>query len=156
MFENIRSIEASVSWCAWDLFTEIVNDHYSDIIMGAMASKITSLTNVYSAVYSGAHERKHQSSASLAFVRGIHRWPVNSPHKWRITRKCFHLMTSSFYYLFHVTYLYDNPISYRKLHQYSSNCSVASQSHLFPKILPHQHWFYCTHIQLHPYVWLRM
>ena len=39
--------------------------------------------------------RKHQSSASLAFVRRIHRWPVNSPHKWPVTRKCFHLMTSS-------------------------------------------------------------
>ena len=33
--------------------------------------------------------RKHQSSASLAFVRGIHRGPVNSPHKWPVTRKMF-------------------------------------------------------------------
>ena len=33
--------------------------------------------------------RKHQSSASLAFVRWIHRWPVNSPHKWPVTRKMF-------------------------------------------------------------------
>ena len=33
--------------------------------------------------------RKYQSSASLAFVRGIHRWPVNSPHKWPVTRKMF-------------------------------------------------------------------
>ena len=39
--------------------------------------------------------RKQQSSASLAFVRGIHRRPVNSPHKWPVTRKMFHLMTSS-------------------------------------------------------------
>ena len=31
----------------------------------------------------------HQSSASLAFVRGIHRWPVNSPHKLPVTRKMF-------------------------------------------------------------------
>ena len=52
--------------------------HYNDVIMGAMASEITSLTIVYSTVYSGAdHQRKQQSSASLAFVRGIHRWPVN-------------------------------------------------------------------------------
>ena len=36
-----------------------------------------------------ADQRKHQSSASLAFVRGIHRWPVNSPHKWPVTRKMF-------------------------------------------------------------------
>ena len=49
--------------------------------MSAMASQITSLTIVYSTVYTGADQRKHQSSASLAFVRGIHRWPVNSPHK---------------------------------------------------------------------------
>ena len=63
--------------------------HYTDVIMGLMVSEITSLTIVYSTVYSGADQRKHQSSASLAFVRGIHRWPVNSPHKWPITRKMF-------------------------------------------------------------------
>ena len=56
---------------------------------GSIASQITSLTIVYSVVYSGAHQRKHQSSASLAFVRGIHRSPVNSPHKWPVTRKMF-------------------------------------------------------------------
>ena len=49
--------------------------HYRDAIMGAVASQITSLAIVYSTVYSGADQRKHQSSASLAFVRGIHRWP---------------------------------------------------------------------------------
>ena len=57
--------------------------------MGAMASQITSLTVVYSTVYSGADQSKHQSSASLAFVWGIHRGPVNSPHKWPVTRKMF-------------------------------------------------------------------
>ena len=57
--------------------------------MGAMASQITSLTIVYAAVYSGADQRKRDSSASLAFVREIHRWPVNSPHKWPVTRKMF-------------------------------------------------------------------
>ena len=50
--------------------------------MGAIASQITSLTIVYSTVYSDADQRKHRSSASLAFVRGIHRGPVNFPHKW--------------------------------------------------------------------------
>ena len=50
---------------------------------------------LYSTVYSGADQRKYQNSASLAFVLGIRRWPVNSPHKWPFTRKCFHLMTSS-------------------------------------------------------------
>ena len=49
-----------------------------------MTSQITSLTIVHSNVYSGADQRKHQSSASLAFVRGIHRWPVNSLHKWAV------------------------------------------------------------------------
>ena len=63
--------------------------HYGDVIMGAIASQITSLTIVYSTVYSGADQRKHQSSASLAFVRGIHRGPVNSPHKWPVTREMF-------------------------------------------------------------------
>ena len=69
--------------------TSIFSTHYSDVTMGAMASPITSLTIVYSTVYSGADQRKHQSYASLAFVRGIHRWPVNSPHKWPVTRKMF-------------------------------------------------------------------
>ena len=44
---------------------------------------------VYSTVYSGEDQRKHQSSVSLAFVRGIPRWSVNSPHKWPVTRKIF-------------------------------------------------------------------
>ena len=57
--------------------------------MGAMAYQITSLTIVYSTVYSDADQRKHQSSVSLAFVRGIRRRPVNSPHKWPVTRKTF-------------------------------------------------------------------
>ena len=57
--------------------------------MSAMASQITSLTNVCLTVYSGTVQRKHQSSASLAFVREIHRWPVNSLHKGPVTRKMF-------------------------------------------------------------------
>ena len=73
----------------------IINDvhtcsnHYNDVIISAMASQITSITIVYSIVYLDADQRKHQSSASLAFVRGIHRWPVNSPHNWPVTRKMF-------------------------------------------------------------------
>ena len=57
--------------------------------MGAMASQITSLMIVFSIFYSGTDQRKHQSSASLAFVRGIHRGPVNSPHKGPVMRKMF-------------------------------------------------------------------
>ena len=47
--------------------------HYDDVIMTTMASQITSLTVVYSTVYSDADQRKHQTPASLAFVWGIHR-----------------------------------------------------------------------------------
>ena len=63
--------------------------HYGDIIMSSIESQITSLTIVYSTVYSGTDQRKRQSSASLAFVRGIHRWPVNSLRKGPVTRKMF-------------------------------------------------------------------
>ena len=63
--------------------------HYSDVIMTTIASQITSLMIVNSTVYSGADQSKHQSSSSLAFVWGIHRGPVNSPHKWPVTRKMF-------------------------------------------------------------------
>ena len=55
----------------------------------AIASQITSVSTVYSTVCSGADQRKHQSLAPLAFVRGIHRWPADSPHKGPVTRKMF-------------------------------------------------------------------
>ena len=63
--------------------------HYSDAIMSAIASQITSLAIVYSTVYSGPDQIKYQTSASLAFVSRIYRWPVNSPHKGLVTRKMF-------------------------------------------------------------------
>ena len=62
-----------------------VLQHYSGVIMNAMATQITSVSIVYSTVCSD--QRKHQSSAPLAFVREIYRWPVNSPHKRPVTRK---------------------------------------------------------------------
>ena len=62
---------------------------YGDVIMGAVTFQITRLTIVYPSVYSGADQRKLQSSASLAFVRGIHRRPGNSLHKWPVMRKMF-------------------------------------------------------------------
>ena len=72
---------------------EGINDvrvtHCGDSTMGAITSQITSLTIVYSTVYSDADQGKYQGSASLAFVRGIHGRPVNSPHKWPVTRKIF-------------------------------------------------------------------
>ena len=63
--------------------------HYNDAILSMMASQVTSLTIVYSSVYSGTDQRKHQSSESLAFVRGIHQWPVNSMHKGPVKWKKF-------------------------------------------------------------------
>ena len=75
--------------CIRDEKLVITVPHYNDVIMSEMASQTTSLMIVYSTVYSGADQRKHQSSASLAFVRGIHQWLVNSPHKWPVTRKMF-------------------------------------------------------------------
>ena len=76
----------------WSLFfapDKIDMKHYCDVMMGMIASEITSLTIVFSNVYSDADQRKHQSSSSLTFVRGIHRGTVNSPHKWPVTRKMF-------------------------------------------------------------------
>ena len=63
--------------------------HWSEAIMSTMASRITSITIAYSTVYSGADQWKHQSSVLLVFVRGIHRWPVNSPRKGPVTRELF-------------------------------------------------------------------
>ena len=73
----------------WGLQPRVKLVPYSDVITGAMPPQVTWPTIVYSTVYSVADQRKHQSSASLAFVRGIHRWPMNSPHKWPVTRKMF-------------------------------------------------------------------
>ena len=77
------------TWCASLALGQSYDYHYGDVIMSVIASQITSFTIVYSSVYSGADQRKHQSFASLAFVRGIHRRPVNSPHKGPVTRKMF-------------------------------------------------------------------
>ena len=69
--------------------------HYNDVLMTTLASQLSSLTVVYSTVYSDADQRKHQSSASLAFVRGIHRDRWISRTKGKLRGKCSHLMTSS-------------------------------------------------------------
>ena len=68
------------------LSSSLVEWHY---IMSAMASQITGVSIVCSTFTSGADQRKHQSSASQAFVRAIHRWPMDSPHKGPVTRKMF-------------------------------------------------------------------
>ena len=83
--------------------SQSIASHYYDVIMGAIASQITSLTIVYSTVYSDTDQSKHQSSASLAFVWEIHLGPVNFPHKWPVTRKMFPfddvIMTIDFFIL---------------------------------------------------------
>ena len=66
-----------------------IGTHYNDIIVSAMASQITGVSIVCSTVGSSADQRKRQSSASLAFVRGIHRWPANSSYKGPVTRIFF-------------------------------------------------------------------
>ena len=85
--------------CVWLYSLGCVQIQYCDVIMGAMASQITSIAVVYSIVYS-ADQRKHQSSTQPAFVWGIHRWPVNSPHKGPVTRKMF-LFGDVFMYWIH-------------------------------------------------------
>ena len=66
-----------------------VKEHYNDVIMGAVSSQITGVSIVCSIVCLGADQRKYQISASLVFVRGFQRWPRDSLHKGRITRKVF-------------------------------------------------------------------
>ena len=58
--------------------------HYSHAMISAMAA---SQNNSVSIVCSSADQRKHQSSMPLALVRGIHRWPDDSPDEGPITRK---------------------------------------------------------------------
>ena len=86
---NVIVIRCLITLLGKSQFSGVFSWHYNDDKMSAMASQITSLSIVYSTVYSCADERKHQSSASLVFVREIHRWPVNSPHKAPVTRKMF-------------------------------------------------------------------
>ena len=81
------------------VFDVVTVQHYTDAIMTTMASQITSLTVVYSTVYSDANQRKHQSSASLAFVWGIHRDRWIPRTKGQLRGECLHLMTSSWVYV---------------------------------------------------------
>ena len=69
-----------------NLYRRAGSFHYSDVIVSAMASQTTGVSIIYSPVCSGVDQRKQQGFASLAFVRGIHRWPVNSSHKGPVTR----------------------------------------------------------------------
>ena len=104
------------------IWIEIFQAHYCDVIMTTMVSQITSLTIVYSIVYSDADQRKHQSSASLAFVRGIHRRPVNSPHKGPVTRKKFpfdDVIMQLLYYINYTKWSFDRTFG-ASLHTFGS------------------------------------
>ena len=98
--------------------------YYNDAIMSAVASQITDVPMVCTTVCSGTDQRKHQSSASLAFVRGIHRWSVNSAHKGPVTRKSLHLITSSWKLSFVVHFLH-------LTHHCSSNLNQLLLSFIF-------------------------
>ena len=77
-------------FCDYDeRLSGFVKCHYGDVIMSEMAYQIIGVSIIYSTACSGASQRKHYSSTSLAFVGGIHRWPVSSPHNGPVTRKMF-------------------------------------------------------------------
>ena len=105
IWDAIALIMTSLQWAlpSYKLHPDIhyaANDlmqNYSDVKIDTTASQITNLTAVYSTVYSDADQRKHQSSASQACVRGIHRGPVNSPHKCPVTRKMFPFLDDIMY-----------------------------------------------------------
>ena len=111
--------------------------HYIDVIMTTMASQITSLTIVYSIVYSDADRRKYQSSVSLAFVWGIHRGPLNSPHKGPVTRKKFPfddvIMCNAFFHWL-------KP-SIPKMFLVVPTCDFAEQ---YLHVSIYLYWYYCT------------
>ena len=89
-FPPLPRLDMMTPWCRYAFHISVFFQRICiAVIMGDMASQFTSPTIVYSAVYSGRDQRKYQSSASLAFVRGIHWWPVNSPHKRPVTRQKF-------------------------------------------------------------------
>ena len=102
--------------------------------MGANASQITSLTIVFSTVYSDADQRKHQSSASLAFVRGIHRGLVNSLHKWPVMRKMSPfddvIMKSSLFKIMACCLFDTNSLNQCWLIRSRTNCSELNESML--------------------------
>ena len=130
--------EGTVMWNAFPFgdvtITRII--HYNNVIMGVMASQITGLTIVYPIVYSGTVERIHQSSASLAFMRRIHRWPVNFPHKGLVTQKMFPFDYVIIYYttLLYQPYFYQHASSMPKQSKMSVMCCVFAN--------PYKPWHY--------------
>ena len=96
---NVQNMQSTVM-CATCVVSESTSFlHYSDVIIMAMASPVTGVLIIYPNVSSGVDQRKHKSSASLAFVRGIHRWLGISLTKGQWREICFHLMTSSWHHV---------------------------------------------------------
>ena len=97
----------------WHYITKIrgvnTKPHYSDVIMSRWRLKSPASRLLTQSFIQTQIKEKHQSSASLAFVHGIHRWPVNFPHKGPVTRIFFHLMTSS--WLAAKAYWIDHPLN---------------------------------------------
>ena len=132
--------------------SNFTNNHYNDVIMGATTSQITSLAIIYSTVYSGTDQRKHQSSASLAFVWVIHRGPVNSPHKWPVTRKVFPfddvIMMTQFAHIYQslccrcTYYKYSNSNTIKALRLRC--CYHVSLHKIYMKSLYQSHWTEAT------------
>ena len=119
------------------LLLQTLSKHYDDVIMTTIASQITSLTSVYSTVYSDADQRKHQSSASLAFVWGIHRDRWIPRTKGQLRGKCFQLITSEWWFY--------KDISISKCPFYSHGSTSISALESYP--MPHKVWKLLIHSQ---------
>ena len=107
------------SWFRGNFCKKKPQKHYSDVIMSAMASEITRRTIVYWTVYSGADQRKHQSSTSLAFVRGIHRWPAQKMFPFDVIMLCIRYIASLWF-----NKQWSREIKRSKTHQYLCWCQV--------------------------------
>ena len=94
-YGSTREAQKLLALSRGDIVHRDITPHYIDVIMTTMASQITSLMVVYSYVYSDSDQRIHQSSASLAFVWGIHRDQWIPLTKGQLRGIFFHLMTSS-------------------------------------------------------------
>ena len=110
---------------------------------------------VYSTIYSGAEQREHQSYASLAYVPGIHRWPVNSPHKRPVTRKMFPFDDVIMYSLYPLQcrmqyyVISDRPIKSSSSLSSSSLSSSSSFYCHYHCYMFHYHHYYCRYIHHH-------
>ena len=138
----ICHLESALDY-TWDLYWRIIHFillHYSDVIMSPMAFQITHFPIVCSAVCSSADQRKHQSSAPLAFVRGIHWWPVDSPHKSQKHGKYLHLMASSCREI----HVLDLPLSVRVVLLTLGNCT--SSPEILVAILKDIHKNICKYV----------